>query len=50
MITSYLRLIESRYGHELDEDAESVIEFAVDGAVRMRKMIDGLLPFDGYSR
>ncbi|MFC6727125.1 PAS domain S-box protein [Natronoarchaeum mannanilyticum] len=45
MITSYLQLIERRYGDELDEDAEEFIEFAVDGADRMREMIDGLLEY-----
>nr|WP_308477882.1 PAS domain S-box protein [Natrinema salsiterrestre] len=45
MITSYLQLVESRYSDELDEDAEEFIEFAVDGAERMRDMIDGLLQY-----
>ncbi|NKE34417.1 PAS domain S-box protein [Natronococcus sp. JC468] len=45
MITSYLGLIESRYGDELDADGEEFLEFAVDGAERMRTMIDGLLAY-----
>ncbi|MFP8953217.1 PAS domain S-box protein [Natrialbaceae archaeon A-arb3/5] len=45
MITSYLQLIEQRYGDELDEDGQEFIEFAVDGADRMRDMIDGLLQY-----
>ncbi|WP_440769768.1 PAS domain S-box protein [Natronorubrum sp. DTA28] len=45
MITSYLQLIEGRYADELDDDAEEFIEFAVDGADRMREMIDGLLEY-----
>ncbi|ELZ24444.1 PAS/PAC sensor signal transduction histidine kinase [Haloterrigena salina JCM 13891] len=45
MVTSYLQLLESRYTDELDGDAEEFIEFAVDGAERMRKMIDGLLEY-----
>uniref|UniRef100_UPI001081AD98 PAS domain-containing sensor histidine kinase n=1 Tax=Halostella pelagica TaxID=2583824 RepID=UPI001081AD98 len=47
MVTSYLQLLEQRYADELDEDAEEFIEFAVDGADRMRNMIEGLL---AYSR
>ena len=47
MVSSYLQLIESRYGDELDEDGEEFLAFAVDGADRMRDMIDGLL---AYSR
>ncbi|QRV16784.1 GAF domain-containing protein [Haloterrigena salifodinae] len=47
MVTNYLSLIDRRYGDELDDDAEEFIEFAVDGAERMRDMIDGLL---AYSR
>ncbi|MDF9746414.1 PAS domain S-box protein [Natrinema salsiterrestre] len=47
MVTSYLRLIEGRYADELDADGEEFIDYAVDGAERMREMIDGLL---AYSR
>jgi len=45
MVSSYLQLLESRYSDELDEDAEEFIEFAVDGAERMREMIEGLLEY-----
>ncbi|WP_290815304.1 MEDS domain-containing protein [Halovivax sp.] len=45
MVSSYLQLLERRYGDDLDTDAEEFIEFAVDGAVRMREMIDGLLEY-----
>ncbi|TYL38855.1 diguanylate cyclase [Natronococcus pandeyae] len=45
MVSSYLRLIESRYGDVLDEEGEEFLEFAVDGADRMREMIDGLLTY-----
>ncbi|RDI72024.1 PAS domain S-box protein [Halopelagius longus] len=45
MVTSYLKLIERRYGDRLDEDGEEFLGFAVDGAERMREMIDGLLTY-----
>nr|WP_241431444.1 ATP-binding protein [Halobiforma lacisalsi] len=45
MVTSYLQLIENRYGDALDEDGEEFVEFAIDGAERMRQMIDGLLEY-----
>ncbi|WP_290811482.1 PAS domain S-box protein [Halovivax sp.] len=47
MVSSYLQLIEERYGDALDEDGEEFLAYAVDGADRMRAMIDGLL---AYSR
>ncbi|AGB39081.1 PAS domain-containing sensor histidine kinase [Natronococcus occultus] len=47
MVSSYLELLEDRYGDRLDEDAEEFLAYAVDGAERMREMIDGLL---AYSR
>ncbi|SDK24260.1 ATP-binding protein [Natronorubrum texcoconense] len=47
MVSSYLQLIDRRYGDALDEDGEEFLEYAVDGADRMREMIDGLL---AYSR
>ena len=46
-VSSYLTLLERRYGDELDGDATEFIEFAVDGADRMRNMIQALL---AYSR
>ncbi|MFP8952387.1 PAS domain S-box protein [Natrialbaceae archaeon A-arb3/5] len=45
MVSSYLQLIESRYGDQLDEDGREFLEFAVNGADRMREMIDGLLEY-----
>lgn len=45
MVTNYLRLVEDRYGDELDEDGTDFIEYAVDGAERMRRMINGLLTY-----
>ncbi|RZH67427.1 PAS domain S-box protein [Natrinema altunense] len=45
MVTSYLQLIEGRYADELDADGREFIDYAVDGAERMREMIDGLLQY-----
>ncbi|MCU4971135.1 PAS domain S-box protein [Halobacteria archaeon AArc-m2/3/4] len=45
MVTSYLQLLDQRYTDDLDEDAREFIEFAVDGAERMREMIEGLLEY-----
>ena len=45
MVSSYLQLLEDRYGGELDEQARKYIDFAVDGADRMRAMVNDLLSF-----
>jgi PAS domain S-box-containing protein len=45
MVSSYLQLIEGRYADDLDADGREFIDYAVDGAERMREMIDGLLEF-----
>ena len=45
MISSYLQLLERRYTDDLDDDGREFIEFAVDGADRMREMIEGLLEY-----
>ncbi|WP_436924160.1 PAS domain S-box protein [Halosimplex amylolyticum] len=45
MVSSYLQLVEDRYGDELDADGREFIDFAVDGAERMRAMIEGLLEY-----
>lgn len=47
MVSSYLQLLERRYSDAFDEDGEEFLEYAIDGADRMRRMIDGLL---AYSR
>ena len=46
-VSSYLTLLERRNRDALDEDAMEFIDFAVDGADRMREMIQALL---AYSR
>jgi PAS domain S-box-containing protein len=46
-VSSYLTLLKRRYGEDLDSDAIDFIDFAVDGADRMRDMIQALL---AYSR
>ncbi len=47
MISTFLQLLESRHGDDLEDEACEYIDFAVDGADRMREMVDGLL---SYSR
>ncbi|MCA1908353.1 MAG: PAS domain S-box protein [Magnetospirillum sp.] len=45
MVASFLQLLERRYGAVLDEDGHEYIRFAVDGAVRMKQLIEDLLAF-----
>jgi PAS domain S-box-containing protein len=45
MVRSYMNLLESEYTDELDEEAEEYIDFAVDGAARMKALVEGLLEF-----
>lgn len=41
-VSSYLQLLERRYGERLDGEAEEFIEFATDGVTRIREIIDGI--------
>lgn len=45
MISSFLTLLETKYGTQLDEKAKMYIGFAVDGAKRMRQLILDLLDY-----
>jgi len=47
MIGSYTQLLERRYGDRLDQDAREFMGFIVDGATRMKQLIEDLL---AYSR
>jgi PAS domain S-box-containing protein len=49
MVVSYLQLLSEEYKGKLDADADEFIEFAVDGATRMRQMITGLLEYSRVS-
>ncbi len=49
MVTSFTQLLERKYKGQLDSDADEYIEFIVEGAHRMKYLIDDLLEFSRVS-
>ena len=45
MISSYTQLLERKYSDKLDQDASDYIHYAVDGAIRMQKLLNDLLEY-----
>jgi chemotaxis family two-component system sensor kinase Cph1 len=45
MVTSYLQLLEKRAAFKLNETDLEFLNFAVDGAIRMKGLLDGILEY-----
>lgn len=50
MVSNYLQLLERRYKAQLPDQAREFIDFAVDGAERMKALINGLLQYSRVGR
>jgi PAS domain S-box-containing protein len=50
MISSYLQLLRRRYHGQIDTDADAFIDYAVEGAQRMRTLIEDLLAYSRAGR
>ncbi|MBP9691965.1 MAG: PAS domain-containing protein [Alphaproteobacteria bacterium] len=45
MVSNFVQLLQKRYSHKLDKDAEEFIQFAVSGTERMKALINDLLMY-----
>jgi light-regulated signal transduction histidine kinase (bacteriophytochrome) len=50
MVAIYTQLLAERYQGRLDSDADKYIHYAVDGALRMQKLVQDLLAFSRVGR
>ncbi len=50
MVQSFCNLLQDGYADRLDERARTYIDFAVDGAARMQRLVDDLLEFSRVGR
>lgn len=50
MVTSFLGQLEKKYSDSIDDKGKQYIHFAVDGAIRMRQIIQDLLEFSRVGR
>jgi signal transduction histidine kinase len=50
IIISYVQLLERRYQGKLDADADLFLHYIVDGAMRMKALINGLLDYSRLGR
>jgi PAS domain S-box-containing protein len=50
MVSSFVGLLKDRYGSVLDEHADEYIGFAVEGAARMKQLLDDLLLYSRVGR
>ncbi len=50
MVSSFTQLLQKKYGDKLDSEAQEYIHFAVDGAQRMREMLNDLLAYSRVGR
>jgi len=49
-ITSFIQILDKRYIHKLDEDAQQFMGFVVEGAKRMQTLIHDLLEYSRINR
>jgi len=50
MVASYTQLLRKRYGDKFDEDGREFMGYVVDGAQRMKQLIDDLLTYSRAGR
>src|SRR5205807_7448941 len=50
MVATYTQLLAERYRGKLDANADKYIHYAVDGALRMQKLVQDLLAFSRVGR
>jgi len=50
MVSSYARLLQKRFDHQLEEEGKEYLQYVIEGTQRMRRIVDDLLEYAQFDK